>query len=68
MKRLWESTGILNFEQFRHPRCTLSVGGVRLKNSSAKVMKLGLPKSGGFVAGLNLCYQLKIIIDLYLQT
>ena len=49
MKQQRESTGISNFGQLRHHRCTLSVRWTWLHNASAKVTNFGLPKSVGCV-------------------
>jgi len=39
-----ESTGIYNFDQLRHHRCTLSARGARLHIASGKIINFGLPK------------------------
>ncbi len=40
-----ESTGINNFGQLRHHRCTLSARGARLHNASSNRTNFSLPKS-----------------------
>ncbi len=59
-----ESTGIYNFDQLRHHRCTLSAPGARLHIASYKVSTFDLPKNRDSVPKQNLRYLTKIIIEL----